>query len=260
MLKSGKSRISFSPRQERNNENSNINILKIKEKEDLNNITFNYAKTQKEIPKNISSQLKLFNNESKIYELLNLKKICRICLEIGNKNNPLISPCLCEGSIKYVHQSCLKKWLIKSKIRPELSRCEICKDKYYIRYFKDKKFDKNAFKRFVLYFGCLIIGMVFILCFFVICLYHIVFDDKKTTKKTKIIFLLFSIFSSLIILGISSLIFICCFKKRCSEKFFENYEIIDKSNYDCSSMSKTLSKNFGLNSIKTIQINNFVGK
>ena len=130
MLKSGKSRISFSPRQERNNENSNINILKIKEKEDLNNITFNYAKTQKEIPKNISSQFKLFNNESKIYELLNLKKICRICLEIGNKNNPLISPCLCEGSIKYVHQSCLKKWLIKSKIRPELSRCEICKDKY----------------------------------------------------------------------------------------------------------------------------------
>ena len=259
MFKFGKARISFSSRQERNNENSNINILKIKEKEDLNNSTFNYPKTQKEIPKNISSQLKLFN-DSKIYELLNLKKICRICLEKGNKDNPLISPCLCEGSIKYVHQSCLKKWLIKSKIRPELSRCEICKDKYYIRYFKDKKFDKNAYKRFVLYIVCLIIGMVFILCFIVICFYHIAFDDKKIKKKNKIIFIIVSILISLIVLGTSSLIVICCFRKKCSEKVFENYEIIDKSNYDCSSMSKTLSKNFGLNSIKTIQINNFVGK
>ena len=259
MFKSGKGRISFSSRQERNNDNSNINICNIKDKNDINNNINNYPKTQKELQKNTSSQLKLFN-ESKICELLNLKKICRICLEKGNKDNPLISPCLCEGSIKYVHQSCLKKWLIKSKIRPELSRCEICKDKYYIRYFKDKKFDKNAYKRFVLYIFCLIIGMVLILCFIVICFYHIAFDDKKIKKKTKIIFIIVSILISLIVLGTSSLIVICCFRKKCSEKVFENYEIIDKSFYDCSSISKTISKQIGLSSIKTIQINNFVRK
>ena len=258
MFKSGKTKLSFSSRQERNNENSNINIIKVKDKDDINNKTNYYPKIKNELPKNTSSQLKLFN-ETKIYELLNLKKkICRICLEKGDKNAPLIAPCLCEGSIKYVHQSCLKKWLIKSKIRPELSRCEICKDKYYIRYYKDKKIDKNAYKRFVLYIFCLIIGMVFILCFFIICLYHVVFDEKNIKKKTKIIYFIISIFISIIVLSTSSLIVICCFRKKCSEKVFENFEIIDKSYYDCSSISKTISKHIG--SIKNIQINNFVLK
>ena len=176
MFKSGKTKLSFSSRQERNNENSNINIIKVKDKDDINNKTNYYPKIKNELPKNTSSQLKLFN-ESKIYELLNLKKkICRICLEKGDKNAPLIAPCLCEGTIKYVHQICLKKWLIKSKIRPELSRCEICKKKYYIRYFKDKKFDKQASKRFSLLVIFLFIIMFVVLSFFVLSIYHMTFD------------------------------------------------------------------------------------
>ena len=33
--------------------------------------------------------------------------ICRICLET---NGILFSPCLCNGTIKYVHETCLDTW------------------------------------------------------------------------------------------------------------------------------------------------------
>ena len=224
----------------------------------MNNETTNTQNFSKDLTENLKdSSLNLHSlNNKKLYSIIN--PTCKFCYEKEKKNDPLIIPCKCEGTIKYVHQSCLKKWLIKSKIRPELSRCEICKDKYYIRYYKDKKIDKNAYKRFVLYIFCLIIGMVFILCFFIICLYHVVFDEKNIKKKTKIIYFIISIFISIIVLSTSSLIVICCFRKKCSEKVFENFEIIDKSYYDCSSISKTISKHIG--SIKNIQINNFVLK
>ncbi|MEE6523920.1 hypothetical protein FKM82_023043, partial [Ascaphus truei] len=39
--------------------------------------------------------------------------LCRICLMAGDTpENPLIAPCRCVGSLKYVHQECLKRWLM----------------------------------------------------------------------------------------------------------------------------------------------------
>ena len=42
--------------------------------------------------------------------------LCRIC-QMGetSNSNPLIEPCRCTGSLQYVHQDCIKKWL-RSKI------------------------------------------------------------------------------------------------------------------------------------------------
>lgn len=42
--------------------------------------------------------------------------LCRIC-QMGETSslNPLIEPCRCTGSLQYVHQDCIKKWL-RSKI------------------------------------------------------------------------------------------------------------------------------------------------
>ena len=40
-------------------------------------------------------------------------KICRICFigEEDSINNPLLCPCICKGSMKYIHYLCLKNWL-----------------------------------------------------------------------------------------------------------------------------------------------------
>ncbi|GCB73435.1 hypothetical protein scyTo_0002541 [Scyliorhinus torazame] len=62
--------------------------------------------------------------------------ICRIC-QIGagvtTPPNPLIQPCNCTGSLQYVHQECMKKWL-QSKINSgadltAVTTCELCKEK-----------------------------------------------------------------------------------------------------------------------------------
>uniref|UniRef100_A0A336MSI5 CSON005075 protein n=2 Tax=Culicoides sonorensis TaxID=179676 RepID=A0A336MSI5_CULSO len=49
--------------------------------------------------------------------------ICRICHCESDPHNPLLTPCYCSGSLKYVHQSCLQQWLTAS----ETSSCELCK-------------------------------------------------------------------------------------------------------------------------------------
>ena len=66
---------------------------------------------------------------------------CRVCFCEGNfeGKNPLISPCNCTGSVKYIHLNCLRKWLT-SKVNMKCSQtnniycytfksleCEICK-------------------------------------------------------------------------------------------------------------------------------------
>uniref|UniRef100_A0A8C9FK71 RING-type E3 ubiquitin transferase n=1 Tax=Pavo cristatus TaxID=9049 RepID=A0A8C9FK71_PAVCR len=42
--------------------------------------------------------------------------LCRICqMSSASTDNNLIEPCKCTGSLQYVHQECMKKWL-QSKI------------------------------------------------------------------------------------------------------------------------------------------------
>ena len=80
-------------------------------------------------------------------------KICRICYleEFDKINNPLIKPCKCSGSMKYIHYECILHWL-KTKIMDKSSRffsndylsvfglelieCELCKTRLpdYIRH------------------------------------------------------------------------------------------------------------------------------
>uniref|UniRef100_A0A1B6DPB5 Uncharacterized protein n=1 Tax=Clastoptera arizonana TaxID=38151 RepID=A0A1B6DPB5_9HEMI len=49
--------------------------------------------------------------------------ICRICHCEGDSEVPLIEPCYCAGSLRYVHQACLQQWIKSSNIRS----CELCK-------------------------------------------------------------------------------------------------------------------------------------
>lgn len=52
--------------------------------------------------------------------------VCRICYETSNKTQPLISPCKCTGTLKYVHEECLKTWVLARQHDVVKSRCELC--------------------------------------------------------------------------------------------------------------------------------------
>jgi hypothetical protein len=46
---------------------------------------------------------------------------CRICRGEGTEETPLLRPCKCAGSMRWVHSACLMQWLQLSKSR----RCEV---------------------------------------------------------------------------------------------------------------------------------------
>lgn len=63
--------------------------------------------------------------------------MCRICHCEADAENPLISPCYCAGSLRYVHQACLQQWIKSSDTRC----CELCKFDF-IMHTKIKPFRK----------------------------------------------------------------------------------------------------------------------
>ncbi len=123
-----------------NNNNNNINNT------NKNDISFNTNV-------NIKDNNFLSNNyniiEEKKVQKTKKKRVCRICyIEEDTEENPLIQPCICSGSMKYIHLNCLKHWIsTKSLIKMESNNnftkykikpveCELCKSKLpdYIRH------------------------------------------------------------------------------------------------------------------------------
>ncbi|XP_039293251.1 uncharacterized protein LOC111051702 [Nilaparvata lugens] len=55
--------------------------------------------------------------------------MCRICHCEGDSDAPLIAPCYCAGSLRFVHQQCLQQWIKSSNIRS----CELCKFQFIMQ-------------------------------------------------------------------------------------------------------------------------------
>ena len=113
--------------------NEQKNKIIYNDNNDISNINSNEINNKL---KNIYLKLKNINETTKLKPLK-----CRICLSEGTfeGKNPLISPCNCMGSMKYIHLNCLRKWLT-SKVNIKISsdnniyyysfqhlECEICK-------------------------------------------------------------------------------------------------------------------------------------
>ncbi|ABN67574.2 mRNA poyadenylation and turnover [Scheffersomyces stipitis CBS 6054] len=60
---------------------------------------------------------------------------CRICRGEATRTQPLLHPCKCRGSIKYIHQECLLEWLRHSNKSSE--KCDICNTQYKFRIIYD---------------------------------------------------------------------------------------------------------------------------
>lgn len=65
--------------------------------------------------------------------------VCRICFcDDNERDNPLINPCKCSGSMKYIHLMCLRHWLNSKLTTKTLGHliiysfknadCEVCKN------------------------------------------------------------------------------------------------------------------------------------
>ena len=63
---------------------------------------------------------------------------CRICFETEiDENDPLLNPCKCDGTSKYVHKSCLNAWRFSASedmidFSERKIKCMECKHRYEI--------------------------------------------------------------------------------------------------------------------------------
>jgi E3 ubiquitin-protein ligase DOA10 len=63
------------------------------------------------------------------------KPICRFCFASSStKQNPLIEPCECRGSIRFVHQHCLNRWRKMDPAR-NAQLCLLCLEPYRLEGF-----------------------------------------------------------------------------------------------------------------------------
>ncbi|KAL4483525.1 hypothetical protein ABPG72_016806 [Tetrahymena utriculariae] len=116
-----------------------------------------------EAPKMVQAQKS--DEEKPVRKLSEQKLSCKICLE---EQGPFITPCKCSGSCSYVHEKCLKDWILqqmknKKKILniennganelilfqnqlPE-AKCEICQHKYQYQTIFSNKLSFDCLKK-----------------------------------------------------------------------------------------------------------------
>ena len=57
--------------------------------------------------------------------------LCRICRGPAEEDQPLSAPCLCSGSIKWIHEDCLMQWIRHSKAKePIVANC-LARDRWW---------------------------------------------------------------------------------------------------------------------------------
>ena len=106
----------------------------------------------------------------KNFKMKKKNEVCRICYieEEDEKENPLVQPCQCSGSLRFIHLNCLKHWIqTRSCIKVENNeccivflfkevQCEICKSKFPDLIKHNGKFYSlldftNEFKNYLLF-------------------------------------------------------------------------------------------------------------
>lgn len=90
---------------------------------------------------------------------------CRICMEGGT----LISPCLCKGTMKYVHESCLTTWRNTNPTRSSYKKCDQCKYTY--------QFQSHLSCRFILYNACLTLLIYSASCYIIGSLVTVIYPQ-----------------------------------------------------------------------------------
>ena len=170
------------------------------------------------------------------------ERICRICFEMETSENPLISPCECSGSMKFIHEECLKKWICSKTRDPKTFSCDVCKQSLQMEInaksvLSCKELKNEIFK--ILLFPIIIIIMSTITTLLLIYLITTATDPNITTSAkiylSVVVIVCFSIDCAIITL------FYKAIKVGCFQIEIESWKILStKKENELSAVDKVI--------------------
>ena len=109
-----------------------------------------------------------------------INKVCRICYgEEESEDNPLVQPCTCSGSMKYIHLNCLKTW-INTSVNIKLESTEYCN--IYSYKAAECELCKTTFPDFIRYKGKLYVILDYYNNFSSFAIFECLITDKTSNK------------------------------------------------------------------------------
>lgn len=172
----------------------------------------------------------------------NTETVCRICFEAESDAHKLISPCKCSGSMRYIHEECLKIWLLSQDKDLSASECDICKAKFIMKIIVAtqctcKNYWNECLGMFI--FPILLILMSSILM--VILLFLIQGIQSKKSSAGEQTYLILLVIACTIIIVIILVIFIKAIKRGCCSSEMVSWRIESVPHEDV--LEETLEQN-----------------
>ena len=169
--------------------------------------------------------------------------ICRICLESEQNNEigKLIVPCRCAGSMKWIHDECLKTWIISKEQNMNKASCELCNGVFNMKFqYKSKFYPKVACEEGVVSLVtciCLtlvVIGLVTVIIYFGAIWNHSSDSDgggaiNTSTSSLKLAIIL----TCSIITLILTVIIVFSFREACFVVEVAEWTILPRSTQNC---------------------------
>jgi succinate dehydrogenase hydrophobic anchor subunit len=126
-------------------------------------------------------------------EVLNLTDsfVCRICFQ--SDDCLMIHPCACRGSLSYVHEDCIKTWILVKFPALFDASCEVCKHTFKIaaKTYTEWKFPCDFRERckFLVKFSVLLVTLGFLVVASVVIYdYFVNFEDRMVYSILILIF------------------------------------------------------------------------
>jgi len=176
------------------------------------------------------------NNEQVYHQVINVttgmpldckenEVLCKICYEGETQEKPISRPCMCHGTMQFIHLECLKKWVGEKDVRVDRPICEICKYEYRLKfeyeYIYSEKKTIAMMKNLLLVLIVTIVVLVLIDVLIMVILGSIsTFADGD---REKILHVLIGI--SFGVLGIVLLTFFRNFRENYFDKEMINWEV-----------------------------------
>lgn len=182
--------------------------------------------------------------------------ICRICMEGENIKSSFITPCKCSGSVRFVHESCLKTWILSQDSNANSIHCELCKSKFLLEFEFTKACSCSLIIKFIKLHLLLFSIVISILASLILLIALIAseFIILGSTETSKMYSMGLMIFCAIVLIFVF-LIMIFWVKSICCRKRLRNWKILSV-NPECNN-SKIDKNDFEIKE-KSIVSNNSI--